>query len=123
MSRRLATALAVLLVLSSAAAQNGPPPQVRAAIQSVEQMLEGTDDASLHAFADEHLASEYRASFGTDALMAHLKSLRSAVGGAIGGVRVERAPDGLRLEVQGAKEVAFALKLDDAGRITRLDLI
>ncbi|HEX4824101.1 MAG TPA: serine hydrolase domain-containing protein [Candidatus Polarisedimenticolaceae bacterium] len=112
-----------LLAFGSVLAQQGPPPQVRAAIQSVEGMLEGTDDASLKSFADEHLSPAYRASFGPDALMAHLKSLRAAVGGQIGGLRVERAEDGLRLMIQGAKEATFALKLDDAGRVALLDLV
>ena len=123
MSRPAFAFVAALVISGFAAAQEGPPPQVRAAIQSVERMLEATDDASLKTFADEHFAPAYRASFGPDALMAHLKSLRAAVGGRIGGVRVERVEEGLRLEIEGAKEAAFALKLDDAGKILKLDLV
>ena len=45
-SRRLATAFVPIVLLASpAAAQGGPPPHVRAAIQSVERMLESEGDA------------------------------------------------------------------------------
>jgi CubicO group peptidase (beta-lactamase class C family) len=114
--------LAVALVPSEARAQEGPPPQVRAAIQSVERMLVGTDEASLRSFATDMLAPAYRASFTPEALSAHLKKLREAVGGQIAGVTVARQPDGLYLTVMGKREVTIVMVLDPAALITGLDL-
>ena len=104
-------------------AQNGPPPHVRAAIQSVERMLEGKGDDTLLSFASERLTPAYRGSFAPEALLAHLRTLRDAVDGSIGAVSVERDPEGLRLEVSGRKEATFRLVLDPAGMITKLDLM
>jgi CubicO group peptidase (beta-lactamase class C family) len=124
-SARWLTVLVFTLSLRSpvARAQSGPPPAVRAAIQSVEHMLETKDDVALGVFAAEHLAPAYRASFAPDALVAHLKQVRDAVGGPIGSLSVEREPDGLRLSIVGAHEVTIALALDDAALITKLELV
>ena len=119
---RLSLAAALLLALP-ALAQNGPPPHVRAAIQSVERMLEGKGDDTLESFASERLTPAYRASLTSEALLAHLREMRDAVGGSIGAVTVERDPEGLRLEVSGMKEATFRLVLDPAGMITKLDLM
>jgi CubicO group peptidase (beta-lactamase class C family) len=116
-------ALAAFVLSPAALGQGGPPPEVRAAIQSVERMLQGTDDASAQQFAAEHLAPAYRGSFTPEALQAHLKTLRDAVGGQIGGLRVEREDDGLHLTVMGAHEVTFLIGLDPAYLITKLELI
>jgi len=115
--------LFALLLAPLVSAQGGPPPHVRAAIQSVERMLESTDDASLEKFAAERLTPEYRASFAPGALQAHLAKLRSAVGGSIGSVAVERVPDGLRLDVTGDRETSFGLTIEPSGLISRFTLL
>ena len=120
--RSILIAAATLLALPTLA-QDGPPPHVRAAIQSVERMLEGSGDATLETFAAERLAPAYRESFTHDALLAHLRKLRAAVGGGIGAVSVERAPDGLRLQVSGMHEATYRLVLDPGGLVTTLELM
>src|SRR5262245_3951789 len=113
---------ATLLLVVPTLAQNGPPPHVRAAVQSVERLLEGKGDDTLETFPAERLTAAYRGSFAPEALLAHLRAIRAAVGGSIGAVSVERDPEGLRLQVSGMKEATFRLVLDPAGMITRLDL-
>lgn len=122
--RILFTVLTLSVGLSprSLVAQQGPPPAVRAAIQSIERMLVSRDDAALQTFAAEHLAASYRASMPGDALLVHLRSLRDAVGGRLDGVGVERTPDGLRLLLEGEKTTAIDFALDDEARITSLAL-
>jgi CubicO group peptidase (beta-lactamase class C family) len=115
--------LAAALIALPVIAQNGPPPHVRAAIQSVERMLEGSGDDTLETFAAERLAPSYRDGFTRESLVAHLRKLREAVGGSIGAVSVERDPDGLRLQVSGMHEATYRVVLDPAGLITRLDLM
>ena len=121
MPRRLL--LAATLVSSLAFAQGGPPPHIRAAIRSVEAMLESSGDQALHTFAAEKLAPAYRDGFEPGKLDAHLKSLRDALGGPIGAVSVERDPDGLRLQISAGHEVTIRLVVDPAGLITKLELI
>jgi CubicO group peptidase (beta-lactamase class C family) len=124
MTKWLPLVLVTLAFLPAPArAQGGPPPEVRAAIQSVERMLEGGDDASLQTFATDRLAPVYRASFTPEALTAHLKKLREAVGGDIGGVRVEREPEGLHLMIEGKHDVTILMALDAGAMITKLELI
>ena len=120
---RSTLALVLLFLPLPALAQNGPPPHVRAAIQSVERMIDGSGDDTLETFAAERLAPAYRASFTPEALLAHLRKLREAVGGSIGAVSVERDPDGLRLQVSGAKEATYRVVVDPAGLITKLELM
>ena len=122
-SRWLAACLLALASLTTAALAQGPPPHVRATIQSIERMLESTDDASLRTFAAERFTPAYRNSFAGDAVLAHLKRLREAPGGPIGSVSVERDEEGLRMVVQGEREAVFRLVLDDKGLIMKLDLI
>ena len=120
--RSILIATAALFALP-ALAQDGPPPHVRAAIQSVERMLEGHGDDTLESFAALRLTPAYRASFTHDALLAHLRKLREAVGGSIGAVSVERDPDGLRLQVSGMKEATFRVALDPAGLVSKLEIM
>ena len=63
MSRRLIPWLLLALLARPMAlpAQGGPPPEVRAAIQSIEQMLLGTDEASLKALMEARVAPRARA--------------------------------------------------------------
>jgi len=109
-------------VAGPAAAQGGPPPEVRTAIQAIVQMLEGDDDASLRTFAAGRLAPVYRDRYTEEALFAHLKDLRREVGGPVGGVSAERDPDGIRLILSGKQEVTIKLDLTPDGLVTRLEL-
>ena len=102
----------VFLLPVAAFAQDGPPPHVRAAIQSVERMIEGSGDGTLETFAAERLAPAYRQTFTPDALLAHLRKMREAVGGNIGAVSVERDPEGLRLQISGAREATYRVVVD-----------
>jgi CubicO group peptidase (beta-lactamase class C family) len=121
---RPSLALLILFALSFPSfAQSGPPPHVRAAIQSVERMIDGSSDDTLETFAAERLAPAYRSSFTPEALLAHLRKMREAVGGSIGAVSVERDPDGLRLQISGRKEAAFRVVIDPTGLITKLELM
>jgi CubicO group peptidase (beta-lactamase class C family) len=123
-SRCLAACLLALASLTTAAlGQNGPPPHVRATIQAIERMLESGDDAALRTFAAERFTPAYRNSFSGNEILAHLKRLREAPGGPIGSVTLERDEEGLRMNVQGEREVVFRVVLDDKGMITKLDLI
>lgn len=121
---RLLLACALWLVVATlASAQGGPPPQVRRAIGAVERMLAASDEASMRAFAAEQLAPAYRDAFAAGALDAHLGALREAARDAFGDVRVMREPDGLHLTLSGRREAQFLLVLDEAGLITRLELV
>jgi len=113
----------VFLLPVAAFAQDGPPPHVRAAIQSVERMIEGSGDGTLETFAAERLAPAYRQTFTPDALLAHLRKMREAVGGNIGAVSVERDPEGLRLQISGAREATYRVVVDPKGLITKLELL
>jgi len=129
-ARRTPSARTLLVALGAAAlalggtnagAQGGPPPEVRAAIQSVEQMLLGTDEASLRAFVESRLASSFRTQVAEDSLLARLRAMRRAVGGRIDDVSVERTDAGLRLMLSGATEVTLLVALDGDARIVRLE--
>lgn len=103
-------------------AQDGPPPQVRAAIRSLEQMLTTTDAVTLTAFIADRLAPAYRRSMTDDALRGHLQHLRTAVGDQIDDVTVSRDNDGFTLNISGATRVAIRFDLDDAFKFTTLTL-
>lgn len=123
--RVVLVALASLVTLGALAAraqQQGPPPEVRAAIQSIVRMLEGTGDDSLRAFADERLAPAYRDSMSPEALLAHLRSLREATGGQVNDVAVLREAAGLLLELSGARDATILFDLDEQHRVTVLTM-
>jgi CubicO group peptidase (beta-lactamase class C family) len=124
MSRRLIPWLLVALLARPDAlpAQGGPPPEVRAAVQSIEQMLLGSDEASLKAFLEARVAPAFRTRVGSDSLVARMRAMRQAVGGRIDDVGVMRTPDGMTLQLSGAREVAIDFDLDADARITRLEL-
>jgi CubicO group peptidase (beta-lactamase class C family) len=123
-SMRRSLALLFLVFLSfPALPQNGPPPHVRTAIQSVERMIEGSGDDTLERFAAEHLTPEYRSTFTPEALLSHLRTMREAVGGNIGAVSVDRDPDGLRLQISGTKEATFRVVIETTGLISKLELM
>src|SRR5690348_10201251 len=95
-------------------AQNGPPPEVRRAIDGVVAMLRSSGDEALDRFAAEQLAPSYRSSFSGDALRQHLGSLRDAARGHLDGVGVERGgDDALTLVLGGERGVKVRLMLDD----------
>ena len=121
---RLVPTLALLVApVTAAAAQDGPPPEVRAAIGAIERMLTSQGDAALQRFAAERLAPAYRERFSAEALLAHLRSLQAAVEGSVNDVTVQRADDGLLLTLSAQREVTIAFDLDEAARVTRLELV
>ena len=124
--------LALVLLISSVLAlatsslliaQSGPPPEVRAAIRSVEDVLAAADQESVQTFANTRLAPAYRQSFDDAQLQAHLERLRAAARGALGDAMVELRGDGLHLILQADRRAEYVLKIDDAGKITKLDLL
>ncbi|MES2306548.1 MAG: serine hydrolase domain-containing protein [Gemmatimonadota bacterium] len=119
----LLAGLCTILATAPAAAQDGPPPEVRAAIDGVLAMLRASDDASLATFAADHLAPSYRTSFAGDALTRHLRSLRDAARGHLDGVGVERGDDDVLILMLGGEQgVKVRLALGDGGKVTRLEL-
>lgn len=122
--RRLILALLLVLGLSgTAAAQDGPPPEVRRTLDRVMAMLRGTDDAALTGFGDV-LAEPYRRSFAGDALARHLRALRDAARGHTQGVGVEATGERqlvlLLDENNGGPRIR--VNLDDRAHITLLEL-
>lgn len=103
-------------------AQGGPSPRVRTAVQGIESMLASAGDSALRAFAENHLATGYRARFAGDSLARHLRALRSAVGD-VGGVTVRRDSTYFYLELQGRQTTTLRFSLDEPGRITSLELL
>jgi CubicO group peptidase (beta-lactamase class C family) len=114
---------AFTLAASTLAAQSGPPPHVRAAINAVEDVLGRTDDASALEFG-KRLTPAYRATFTDAALLAHIRRLRAASGGPVDGVTVERTEAGLRLNIENDRGTAsFLITVDDQGLLGKLDLM
>lgn len=124
LKRALHTALwlASAMVPVSAQSQSGPPPEVRAAIQSIEQMLLSTGDAPLRAFAAERLAPTFRASLSADAMLSHLTQLRTAVGGRMDNISVTRDARGLALNISGVRDITIRFDLDASYKLTALAL-
>lgn len=100
----LALLLPFLLVglcpLQTAAAQDGPPPYVRAAVDAVLTLLRSEGDAAL----DRFVADAMRLPPGTDraALRQRLHTLRTTLPGPFEDVNVEAEPDGVRLVLVAA---------------------
>jgi CubicO group peptidase (beta-lactamase class C family) len=103
-------------------AQGGPSPRVRAAVQGIESMLTSVGDSALSAFAENSLATSYRATFPGDSLLRHLRALRSAVSG-MGGVQVRRDSVYFYLEIDGQRRSTIRFALDEPGRITSIELL
>ena len=118
----LAAALLLLAAPLPLAAQNGPSPRVRAAVQGIEAMLTSRNDSALDAFAQNSLAESYRTSFRGDSLRRHLNSLRGAVG-RVGSVQVRRDSAWFYLELDGQRKSTIRFSLDEPGRITSLALM
>jgi CubicO group peptidase (beta-lactamase class C family) len=119
----LISAVMALATSSLLQAQSGPPPEVRAAIRSVEEMLAASGLKSMQTFADSQLAPAYRQSFDNAQLQTHFEKLRAAAKGALGDAMVELRGDGLHLILQADQRAEYLLKLDDSGKITALDVI
>ncbi len=87
----VAICLMAFVAAGGVMAQSGPPPEVRAAIRSVEDMLAATDSQSLQSFAESRLASDYRQTFDQAQLLVHLEQLRAAARYALGDARLNCA--------------------------------
>lgn len=114
--------LLALTLAGPAGAQQGPPPEVRAAVSRVMSLFGSRGEDPLERFADDALAPAYRASFAPDALLTHLAAVREAGRGRTGDVAVRARPDGA-LELGLAGGARFLLTLDDEARIGRLEVL
>lgn len=126
----LAVAVATLTahadVPAPGAAPGGAPPPRQVRGRAIEGMIAATGDASLHAFADEHLAPSYRASLPEDSLFARLRAIRAACR-EFGGVLYRRLDGGgTRIEflMDGGRRTPLVFRIEDAppNRITALEL-
>ncbi len=124
--RAFLRSLTPLLVLSapwSGAAAQGPPPEVREAVDAVVRFLDGGAEIDVDAFARDRLTADYRASFtDVEALRHHLATLREAGAGHTGSVSVEAEDDGLRLILEGEIQMLLALAPGTA-LLSRLELV
>ena len=120
LSRTMVASALLLAAPLSLAAQGGPSPRVRAAIQGIESMLTSTGDSTLDAFARNSLAESYRASVRGDSLRRYLGALRTAVGD-VGAVQVRRDSAWFYLEIEGRHKSTIRFSLDEPGRITSLE--
>ena len=116
--------LSVCLAAAPAAAQDGPPPEIRRALDKVMTMLRSSDDGALTTFGNDALADSYRGTFAGDALVSHLRGIRDAARGHLQGVGVEatgeRALVLLLDENNGGPRIR--LNLDESARVTLLEL-
>lgn len=110
-----------LMAAPPALAQDGPPPEVRAAVDATLAMLKSEGDAPIATYIRERMAP---APSETTARTAQLRNVRAGVQGKLGdGVGVEKAPDGVILEVAGPKGAARVhLGLTSSGQVTRVEL-
>jgi CubicO group peptidase (beta-lactamase class C family) len=103
-------------------AQNGPPPLVRQAVDSVVQILNAPDEVGIESFITERLDPTFRASVPSDELRERIRGLRAAVRNASGDLAVERDESGLLLLFSGAARVGVRIDLDESsGLITVLE--
>lgn len=117
------TLLALSVLLTSLS--NGslrPEPDARIdRVHALEAMLDSGDDASLQAFAGAHLTQAYRDSFdGEDALLHHLRELRTAVA-PVGGVGLTEDAGRLVLHIsnqRGKSRVALEFESEPPFRVT-----
>ncbi len=121
-SRRLAKLILLLISLPAAgAAQQGPPPAVREAVDAVVRYISTGEEAARRDLI-ARLADRFRRSFTTEAeLTRHLAQLHRGVAGPVEGITVERDPEGLLVNLTGRPGLTLRLALDSAGGITRLE--
>lgn len=120
---RTATAVLILAAPGSGAAAQGPPPEVRDALDALVRFLDAGAEVDVDAFARERLTADYRASFtDVEALRHHLNTIREAGAGRTGEVSVEAEDDGLRLVLEGDTQLLLALAPGTA-LLSRLELV
>ena len=108
---------------SRLAAQDGPPPEERAAIDALVAMLQTTGTESLERYSAEHMHPEYRASLGGEGAIAHLASVREAADGALGSIEVELTPEGLLLRLSDVRRAELRVVFDADYRLTELAVV
>ena len=92
--------------IPSASAQDGPPPHIREAIDSVVQMLQSEGDASLDRFDRRELIES-------------LGEMRERTDGLTDGISVEAEPDGLRLVLEGGgRREQIRLVIEEGGIVS-----
>ncbi len=126
--RRPFCCLAALVLLAGVprpvAAQGGPSPEVREAVQALLATLESGDEASARSFVAERLTDDYRSSLG-DGALSHIQAMRDEMRGAFGNVGLGRSPDGsMTLRTSGpSKRATLRLMLDaETGRFDLVEL-
>lgn len=107
------------LVLPSFARAQGPPPEVRRAVDALVAVLEAEDAASVGRFVDESLVPSLRATASSAEWAERVEAMRVEARGLTGGVDVELADPGLVVIFGGRLRVA--VEIDAEGRFTRLE--
>lgn len=123
--RSLCASLALMLLFfvpRPAAAQEGPPAEVRQAVDAIVNVLAATDAASISRFAEEHLTPAYRDSFGPGELVRHFQALREAARGTTSNRSLRRDDDDLLLTLEGERRATFRLLLTPSAAIAKLEL-
>lgn len=100
-------------------AQQGPSPEVEAAVQSVVRLLESRDPESLTAFIDGTLSESYRSQHPLADLVEHFESLRQAARGGTSGIDLMRDPAGLILQLENG--VRILIELDESAKVEGLE--
>jgi len=115
-------ALLALTLTTPCLAQNGPPPMVRQAVDSLVQVLTADDESGITPFITQRLDPAFRSSIAPEQLRERIRMLRAAVRNARGDLAVERDDDGLLLLFSGAEDAAVRFDLDErSGLITKLE--
>lgn len=111
---RLAFALLLVLQAPAASAQDGPPPEVRRAIDATVAMLGSSGDAALESYIDS--AMDPASVLDRNAEVVRLRAVRTEVAPYLGRVAVEGEDDGVRIELSNAAgSRAVRLSLSPAG--------
>jgi len=112
------------LIASPTFAQGGSESPEMRAVQAVEAVFQSRDDEARRTFMVEHLDSDYVASMGEAAMLAHLAELARAVSGA-GGLDIARTPNGVRMMFSGTKSTTIGVEFsgDSSGRIVSLSIL
>ncbi len=90
----------------------GPGPEIERRVQAVEGLGRASSDEALKAFAEEHLAPNFRASLRSDQLMQLLRDIHG-IAATAGGISIEGSPEGIRVGFRGAQNADVLIQIDD----------
>lgn len=91
---------------------SGPSREIDRRLLAVEDLGRADGDEALVAFAQEHLAPNFRASQPLDRLMQLLHDIHTSAATA-GGVTVEGTPQGFRISFRGPQNADVLVQVDD----------